>query len=153
MLRDKCVFLTSLTSLILPLLSDYFDSIREEACIATEYLICNFIPQRSEPTKETAEFLQMVRATLAIGWNDSFSTPLREFTKLENEHVSFLFEDMQAFERQLVTVMMDEPTTKEAITRMLVRLNESMPFLLLNDYRLSVGANQPRRIDILKHLL
>jgi hypothetical protein len=95
----------------------------------------------------------MVRSTLAIGWNDTFSAPLREFSKGESEHVSFMFEDLQAFQRQLVTVMMDEPTTKEAITRMLVRLNESMPFLLLNDYRLSVGANQPRRVEILRHLL
>jgi hypothetical protein len=49
--------------------------------------------------------------------------------------------------------MMDEPTTKEAITRMLTRINESMPFLVVNDYRLSIGSNQPRRVDILKHLL
>lgn len=46
LLKDNCGFLKNLTSLILPLLSDYFDSVREEACIATEYLICNFIPQR-----------------------------------------------------------------------------------------------------------
>ena len=139
--------------MILPLLSDYFDSVREEACIATEYLICNFIPQRPEPSKETTDFLQMIKSTLSIGWNDSFSTSLRELSKVESEHVSYMFVDVQAFQRQLVTVMMDEPTTKEAITRMLTRINENMPFLVVNDYRLSIGSNQPRRVDILKHLL
>lgn len=43
-LREQCGFIKNLTKLILPLMSDYFDSVREEACIATEYLICNFIP-------------------------------------------------------------------------------------------------------------
>jgi hypothetical protein len=95
----------------------------------------------------------MIKSTLSIGWNDSFSTSLRELSKVESEHVSYMFVDVQAFQRQLVTVMMDEPTTKEAITRMLTRINESMPFLVVNDYRLSIGSNQPRRVDILKHLL
>jgi len=49
--------------------------------------------------------------------------------------------------------MMDEPTTKEAIIRMLTKINEIMPFLVVNDYRLSLGSNQPRRVDVLKYLL
>lgn len=80
--------------MILPLLSDYFDSVREEACIATEYLICNFIPQRPLPSRETVEFLQMIKSTLSIGWNDSFSTSLRELSKVESEYVSYMFVDV-----------------------------------------------------------
>jgi len=36
---------------------------------------------------------------------------------------------------------MDEPTSREAVHRMLGRMNEVLPFLLLNDYRLSLAAN------------
>lgn len=88
-----------------------------------------------------------------MGWNDQFSAPLKEIMVTESEHASYLFEDVQAYERQLVTTMMDEPSTRESIVRMLGRLNEAMPFLFLNDYRLSLASNQPRRCDILKHLL
>lgn len=34
-----CSFLKTVTTKCMPLMSDYFDSVREEACIAVEYMI------------------------------------------------------------------------------------------------------------------
>jgi len=65
------------------------------------------------------------------------SMPLREISTVENELVSYLFENAQEFERAMITVMMDEPSTRESISRSVVRINQRIPFLLLNDYRLS----------------
>lgn len=80
-------------------MSDYFDSVREECCVTIEYLICNFIPIREDLPPQMREFLQVVKSTLSIGWNDQFSTPLKEIAAQEVEHVSYLFEDAQAFQR------------------------------------------------------
>jgi len=97
MLQTNFGFLKRVTTQILPLMSDYFDSVRGECCVAVEYLIWNFIPERNDFSNETRDLLQMIKSTLSIGWNDHFAGPLKEIAKTENEHVSYLFEDAQAF--------------------------------------------------------
>ena len=61
-LNVHCGFLNKVTTNCLPLLSDYFDSVREEACVAFEYLIFNFLPIRPEVGKENQEMLQILKA-------------------------------------------------------------------------------------------
>ena len=75
-------------------MSDYFDSVREEACIACEYMIQNFIPTRNDLPLETTDFLKMLRAQITIGWNDQFSVPLRDICKEEGTRVAYLFADV-----------------------------------------------------------
>ena len=45
-------FLKALSTLILPLMSDYYDSVREECCKGVDYLITNFIPARTDLTQQ-----------------------------------------------------------------------------------------------------
>ena len=63
-------FMPKLTTLMLPMMSEYFDSVREEACIAAEYLICNFIPPRPELGRDSLDFINTMKAQLSLGWND-----------------------------------------------------------------------------------
>lgn len=49
--------------------------------------------------------------------------------------------------------MMDEPSTRESITRVVLKLNAQLPFLLLNDYRISCANNSLQRKQVIKALL
>jgi hypothetical protein len=37
--------------------------------------------------------------------------------------------------------MLDEPTTRELISKFLVKINDRLPFLLMNDYRIALATN------------
>ena len=80
-------------------MKDYFDSVREEACIAVEYMINNFIPMKPDLGQKNTEMVQMLKAQITIGWDDRYTEPLREVSKAENEIVDYLFDDVQAFQR------------------------------------------------------
>lgn len=54
--------LKDITGWILPLMKDYFDSVREEACVACEYLIQNFVQAREDISPETSNLLRMIKA-------------------------------------------------------------------------------------------
>ena len=95
----------------------------------------------------------MLRANIQIGWNDQMSMPLKEISVVENDLVNYLFENAQEFERTMITVMMDEPSTRESISRSVARINQRIPFLLLNDYRLSHAQQSLRRLEVLKGFL
>ena len=73
----KTNFLPIITTDMLPLLKDYYDSIREEACIVTEFIITHFLPHEPSLDKESSDLIMMLRGNLAIGWNANMSTPLK----------------------------------------------------------------------------
>ena len=56
-----------------------------------------------------------------------------------------MFPEPQEFLRLMIQAMMDEPSTKESITRVILKLNASLPFLLMNDYRIALGNNSLQR--------
>jgi len=49
--------------------------------------------------------------------------------------------------------MMDEPSTKESLARVVRKINKSLPFLLLNDYRIAHASNSLQRVEVVKALL
>lgn len=49
--------------------------------------------------------------------------------------------------------MMDEPSTRESITRVILKLNAQLPFLLLNDYRIACANNSLQRQEVIKGIL
>lgn len=53
----------------------------------------------------------------------------------------------------MITAMMDEPSTRESITRVVLKLNTQLPFLLLNDYRIACANNSLQRQQVIKALL
>ena len=53
----------------------------------------------------------------------------------------------------MITSMMDEPSTKESITRVILKLHEQLPFLLLNDYRVAMANNSLQRQEVIKTML
>lgn len=61
-LNLHCGLLKSVSSKCLPMMSDYFDSVREEACIAVEYMINHFMPIKPDLGKKNNEMVQMLKA-------------------------------------------------------------------------------------------
>ena len=81
----------------------------------------------------------MLRANLGIGWQKEMTAPVRAMAELERDQVKYLFNDAIEFLRMCITVMMDEPSTREPLSKFISRLNQSLPFLIMNDYRVSVA--------------
>lgn len=81
------------------------------------------------------------------------TTPIRALAEAESAIVDWMFEDAQAFLKQIVTIMLDEPTTRESLGRAIRQFNDSLPFLLLNDYRISTASNSLMRVELLKGLI
>ena len=114
---SKTKFLPVITSAVLPLLKDYHDSVREEACIVLEYTITKFLTHKPQMNQEQQDLLMMLRGNLQLGWNSSMTAPIKALAEAEVLIVDWMFEDAQAFLKQLVTIMLDEPTTRESIGR------------------------------------
>ena len=81
----------------------------------------------------------MLRANLGIGWQKEMTAPVRAMAELERDQVKYLFNDAIEFLRKCITVMMDETSTREPLSKFISRLNQSLPFLIMNDYRVSVA--------------
>ena len=81
----------------------------------------------------------MLRDNLGIGWQKEMTAPVRAMAELERDQVKYLFNDAIEFLRKCITVMMDEPSTREPLSKFISRLNQSLPFLIMNDYRVSVA--------------
>ena len=150
---SKTKFLPAITSGVLPLLKDYHDSVREEACIVIEYVITKFLTHRPTLNQEQQDQLMMLRGNLQLGWNSSMTTPIKALAEAESVIVDWMFEDAQAFLKQIVTIMLDEPTTRESLGRTIRQFNDALPFLLLNDYRISTASNSLMRVELLKGLI
>ena len=88
-----------------------------------------------------------------MGFSDSMNGPAREAAQTEAEFVNYIFTDAQGFLRDLIAAMMDEPSTKESLVRVVRKINKSLPFLLLNDYRIAHASNSLQRVEVVKALL
>jgi len=137
----QTTFLPAITADLIPLLKDYFDSVREEACIVTEFIVTYFLTHEPQLTKEQSDMIMMLRGNLSIGWSSNMASPLKQLADAEAELVEWLFGDVKDWVRQIITCMMHEPSTKESLSRVLRKINKSLPFLLMNDYRLAHASN------------
>jgi hypothetical protein len=57
---------------------------------------------------------------------------------MEKDVSIWLFKDAPEFVDKILTVMIDYPTTRDQLSKFVMVLNKSLPFLLMNDYRISL---------------
>ena len=58
-------FLHVVTSDLIAMLKDYYDSVRDQACQILEYMMTHFL--RKSPISDTSDLLQMLKATATMG--------------------------------------------------------------------------------------
>lgn len=56
---------------------------------------------------------------------------------MEKDLVKFMFKDAFDFVKKLITTMLDEPSSRDPLGKLTMKLNTTLPFLLMNDYRIS----------------
>lgn len=95
----------------------------------------------------------MLRANLTVGWNDDMSTPIKECAEMERDVAKFMFTDAFEFVKKIITVMLDEPSTRDLLSKFLMKINTALPFLLMNDYRVALATNSLQRSQLLKKIL
>ena len=81
------------------------------------------------------------------------SSPIRDAAQHETEFVSYMFPDAQDFLKNMITAMMDEPSTRESLTRVVLKIHKQLPFLLINDLRISTANNSLQRVEVIKGML
>jgi hypothetical protein len=95
----------------------------------------------------------MLRANVSQGWSKEMAAPIKGMADMEKEVSKYIFSDAHAFVAKIITVMMDEVSTRELLGRFVIKINLSMPFLLMNDYRVSHANNSLQRLEVLKNFL
>lgn len=125
---------------ILVLAGDYHDSVREEACKTLLFISEHFINFQPEFDNKQSDILQMLRANLGLGWDKEMTAPVKAMAEMERDLAKYLFTDAIEFLKRCITVMMDEPSTRESLSKFVAKLNSSMPFLIMNDYRISLAS-------------
>lgn len=135
------------------MLKDWYDSVRDQACQLLEFILTNLLRHSPIQSGTQRDLLQMLRASMSIGQDERMWAPTREAAESESEFINYMFKDTQEFLKLLITAMMDEPSTRESCTRSILKLNEQLPFLLLNDYRISCANNSLQRKEVVKQLL
>ena len=79
--------------------------------------------------------------------------PTREAAEHEAEFINYMMPDAQEFLRGMITAMMDEPSTRESITRVILKIHAQTPFLLINDLRIATANNSLQRQEVIKAIL
>lgn len=79
--------------------------------------------------------------------------PTRDAAEHEGSFVSYMMPDAQNFLKGMITAMLDEPSTRESIARVLLIFHHQLPFLLINDYRIACANNSLTRQEVIKGLL
>ena len=64
-----------------------------------------------------------------------------------------LFSDPQVFVKNIIAIMIDETHGRDVLISIIKEFNRRTPFMLLNDFRIALGTNSLRRIDILRELI
>ena len=72
---------------------------------------------------------------------------------MEAELNKHLFNDPQGFLKSIIAIMIDETHGRDTIVQVISEFNRKTPFMVLNDYRIAIGTNSLRRIEILKELI
>jgi len=72
---------------------------------------------------------------------------------MEAELSKHLFNDPQGFVKSIIATMIDESHGRDNLINIIKDFNRKTPFMVLNDYRIALGTNSLRRIDILRELI
>ena len=129
--------MTAITDQIINNLSDYHDSVREEASELLVSMTERFLPPQIALNQEQLDLVQVLKANLSMGWPNVMNGQLKNAAKYENELLSYLFKDTTKFLSSLLTIYMDYMTTRESLLKFFKLLNIACPFMLLNDYRVA----------------
>lgn len=130
-------FMTQITEELLVHLSDYFDTVREEAQLLLVCMIQRFLPPRIALQQEQLDLAQVLRATITQGWANQLNGQLKEAAGLEADLLKYLFTDAVTFVAAVVGIFIDESTGRENLMNFFKLLNVAAPFLLMNDFRIA----------------
>ena len=122
-LLDGTDFLQSVTHNLIEMLKDYYDSVRDHACQLLEYMMTHMLRRSPIGSDTTKQLLQMLRTSVNIGIPEQLQGPTRDAAQSEAEYIGYMFKDAQEFLKLMITAMMDEPSTRESITRVILKLN------------------------------
>lgn len=82
-----------MTSDLIAMLKDYYDSVRDHACQVLEYMMTHLLRRSPLSDSSSKELLQMLRASSALGIPEQLHTPTRDAAVLESEYVGYMFKD------------------------------------------------------------
>jgi hypothetical protein len=130
-------FMTEVTAELLVHLSDYFDTVREEAQLLLVCMIQRFLPPQLALRQEQLDLAQVLRATMHQGWANQLNGQLKEAARLEADMLKYLFTDAVTFVAGVIGIFIDESTGRENLMNFFKLLNVAAPFLLMNDFRIA----------------
>lgn len=104
-------------------------------------------------TKGQEDSLQMLKANAMVGWGESMRMQVRDAADMEAELSKHLFADPQAFLKHIIATYIDETSGRDNLLQMIKEFNRKCPFMMLNDYRIAMGTNSLRRIEVLRELI
>jgi hypothetical protein len=88
-----------------------------------------------------------------IGWGAGMSLQVKDAADMEAELNKHLFQDPQVFLKNIIAIMIDETHGRDNLLQVIKEMNKKTPFMMLNDYRIAVGTNSLKRVEILKELI
>lgn len=146
-------FIPAITTELGVHLTDYFENVKEEAQLLMLSIAQRFLPPQTALSKPQMDLVQVLRAGMTQGWPNSLNTQLKDAAKMESEMLSYVFENASSFVSVLITTYMDESYGRDNLIRFLKLLNESAPFLLLNDFRVAKQQKALRKAEVLGQLM
>jgi len=143
-------FLPNLIEEVTKLFSETEETLKVEATLALRLVICEFVPPSAiRSNKQFYEALQAMRANAVIGLSQKMTEELKRGTEVESESVNFIMKAPQEVLRKALKFSIDETGAGSGVIQeVLKQFNEKMPFLVLNELRLS--HNQPTKQAKLK---
>ena len=88
-----------------------------------------------------------------VGWTEAMKGQVRDAAGMEVELNKHLFSEPQQFLKDVIAIMIDETHGRDTLIQVIKEFNKKTPFMVLNDYRIAIGTNSLRRIEILKDLI
>ena len=131
----------------------YFDSVRDVASRCLLFIGENLLTFETPFSASQLEMVQTLRATLTLGWDEKMSQPIRDCAEMEQHVSKFMFKDAGEFVRKVLTVMLDEPSQRDVLSKFMVKLNSTLPFIVMNDYRIATATNSLQRTALLARIL
>lgn len=152
-LASKQTFLPYVIENVTGFLTDYFDNVREQAQLIVLFVCQQFIQENHTLSQAQDRTLNVLKANALIGWGQGMSGQVKDAADMEAELSKHLFVDPQAFLKSVIAIMIDETHGRDNLLGVIKEFNRKAPFMMLNDYRVAVGTNSLRRIEILKELI
>jgi len=117
------------------------------------YIVKKFISARLSFSVAQEESLNVLKANALIGWGDNMRNQVKDAADMEAELSKHLFNNPQTFLKSIIAIMIDETFGRDTLLQIIMEFNKKTPFMMLNDYRIAIGTNSLKRIDILKELI